>query len=374
MIKILVIEDAHPLRKDIIEMLTFEGYDVRGAENGLVGVRVAREYMPDLIICDIMMPELDGHGVLAELQKDTHLAAIPFIFLTAKTDKNDVRLGMDSGADDYLTKPFTANELITTVHARLDKRAILTKWTDERLARLCDSIILALPHELRTPLTGIIGFSDILAMDCRQMSPDKIEEMANYINSAAQRLYHLTENYLVYAQLEVIRTDPERVEAMRQFVTESARSVVENEATQKAQQHKREGDLVLNLSGDTSISILDDNFKKIVDELMDNAFKFSTAGTPVTVTETVKDGKYTLSITDQGRGIQPEQVREIGAYMQFERETYEQQGSGLGLIITKNLVEIHNGDLTIESTPNQRTTAVVTLPLAHVSEKSATPL
>ena len=92
MSKILVIEDAESLRNDIIEMLTFEDFDVRGAENGRVGVDTARQYLPDLIICDIMMPELDGYGVLSELRKEEKTLAIPFIFLTAKTDRIDASI------------------------------------------------------------------------------------------------------------------------------------------------------------------------------------------------------------------------------------------------------------------------------------------
>src|SRR5687768_15229318 len=98
MTKILVIEDVHYLRDDVIEVLRFEGFDVRGAENGLVGVEVAREYMHDLIICDIMMPEMDGYGVLETLRSDLKTATIPFIFLTAKTDRVDMRHGMGMGA------------------------------------------------------------------------------------------------------------------------------------------------------------------------------------------------------------------------------------------------------------------------------------
>src|SRR5690606_34418328 len=100
--KILVVEDEQSLRKDIIEMLSYEGFEVLGAENGRVGIEEARKHLPDLIICDIMMPELDGYAVLDELRKETRTAAIPFIFLTARTDKMDRRLGMEQGADDYL--------------------------------------------------------------------------------------------------------------------------------------------------------------------------------------------------------------------------------------------------------------------------------
>jgi signal transduction histidine kinase len=366
MTKILVIEDSHALRKDIVEMLSFEGFDVRDAENGLVGVQRAREHLPDLIICDIMMPELDGYGVLTELQKDTAISTIPFIFLTAKTDKMDVRYGMELGAEDYLTKPFTASELIKSVQTRLKKREVLTEVAHRRFKNLQDNIILALPHELRTPLTGIIGFSDILTLDAAELPAKRIAEMAQYIYGAAQRLYRLTENYLTYAQLEVIRADEERVNTFRQMYTANPWSVVENEAVQKAQQYGREANLKLVSDKQIPVGISDDNLKKIAEELIDNAFKFSEIGTAVEVREAIRDNKYILTISDHGRGMSPEQISDIGAYMQFERKWYEQQGNGFGLIIARRLAEIHGGDLSVERTPDQRTNIVITLPLAAV--------
>jgi signal transduction histidine kinase len=362
--KILVIEDAHALRKDIMEMLGFEGYDVRGAENGLVGVEAAGEFRPDLIICDIMMPELDGYGVLAALQKDTINATIPFIFLTARTDKGDVRAGMELGANDYLTKPFTATELIKAVQTQLNKHLLIVEQTEGKLKGLRDNIILALPHELRTPLTGILGFSDILAADCDHMEPNKISEMAQYIHSAALRLYRLTENYLVYAQLEVILTDQNRIQGIRRFSTDDPRSIVEDAVLQKAQELQRESDVVLTVNDDVNVHILHENLKKIAEELVDNAFKFSQPGTPIEVASRVEGEQYILTFVDHGRGIPPEHIRDIGAYIQFGRQLYEQQGSGFGLAIVQRLVQLHGGELDIDSFPDRETRVTVKLPLA----------
>jgi len=367
-IKILVIEDAHALRKDILEMLSFEGFDVRGAENGLLGVQTAREYHPDLIVCDIMMPELDGYGVLTELQKDASEATIPFVFLTARTDKGDMRQGMELGANDYLTKPFTANELINTVRAQLNKRVKFDLLSRKKMDHLRDNIILALPHELRTPLTGILGFSDILASDSHYMEPNKIAEMAHYIHSAALRLYRLTENYLVYSQLEVILTDPNRIQSIRQFSTSDPRFVIENVVMQKAQEAQRDSDVKLNLNNSehVAVSIFEENLKKIIEELMDNAFKFSQQGTPVEVSMRVEGGYYVLSVVDHGRGIPAEHIRDVGAYNQFGRKWYEQQGSGFGLAIVQRLAELHGGEVDIDSVPNKETRVTVKLPLEAV--------
>jgi DNA-binding NarL/FixJ family response regulator len=117
--KILVIEDEPEMRRNIMALLRFHDFEPIAAENGRRGVELARREKPNLILCDVMMPELDGHGVLQALQQDADLALVPFIFLTAKGEKDDLRSGMNLGADDYLTKPVANADLIQAIEARL---------------------------------------------------------------------------------------------------------------------------------------------------------------------------------------------------------------------------------------------------------------
>ena len=125
--KILLIEDNTEIRENTEEILTLANYEVLSAENGKIGVDLAQREKPDLIVCDIMMPELDGYGVLHILSKKQETANIPFIFLTAKTEKTDIRKGMLLGADDYLTKPFDDTELLNTIETRLRKYELRIK-------------------------------------------------------------------------------------------------------------------------------------------------------------------------------------------------------------------------------------------------------
>lgn len=117
--RILVIEDQAPMRRNIALMLEMEGFEVFTAANGRTGVEVALEKRPDLVICDVMMPELDGHGVVQRLRAEETTATVPFIFLTARSDKGDVRIGMNFGADDYLIKPVVREDLLAAVETRL---------------------------------------------------------------------------------------------------------------------------------------------------------------------------------------------------------------------------------------------------------------
>jgi DNA-binding NarL/FixJ family response regulator len=119
--KILVIEDEPEMRRNLTTVLRLEKFQALPAENGRIGVELAKKEKPDLILCDVMMPELDGYGVIAALRANTKTAAIPFIFLTAKGEKPDIRAGMNLGADDYLTKPVAKADLLAAIRSRLER-------------------------------------------------------------------------------------------------------------------------------------------------------------------------------------------------------------------------------------------------------------
>lgn len=130
--KVLLIEDDVVLRENTAELLELSNYNMMTARNGKLGVELAIANLPDIIVCDIMMPELDGYGVLEALSKNETTKHIPFIFLSAKTERRDVRKGMDLGADDYITKPFEEDELISAIESRLAKAAILKDISDKK--------------------------------------------------------------------------------------------------------------------------------------------------------------------------------------------------------------------------------------------------
>lgn len=137
--KILLIEDDVVLRENTAELLELSGYEVCSAADGKKGIKAARELKPHAIVCDIMMPEVDGYGVLEALSKDPETQRIPFIFLTAKTERKDFRKGMEMGADDYLTKPFEEAELIGAIESRIAKNAILDELHEDEKHAVADS-------------------------------------------------------------------------------------------------------------------------------------------------------------------------------------------------------------------------------------------
>ena len=364
MFKILVIEDDADILQNIIDTLHIEGYECRGANDGIPGVDIAKSWLPDLIVCDIMMPGMNGYDVLMELRNYNETAKIPFIFLTAKTEWSDMRKGMLLGADDYLTKPFVPEELIEAIKIRLKKNEELTKSYRNRIESLRQNIARSLPHELRTPLTGIIGYSELLLMDFDTMSKDRIKEWLEVIYNSGLRLHRATENCLMYAQLEITALDNERLSDLRQASCQDVEHIINMVAKAKASQYKREDDLKLNIKN-VSIRISEPDLTKIVEELCDNSFKFSEEKSSIFIETQITVNSLIIKVTDFGRGISPESLKEVGAYMQFERALYEQQGLGLGLVIVKRLVELYGGQFFVQSEQGQGTGVAVALPLSQ---------
>ncbi|ERT08857.1 response regulator [Lyngbya aestuarii BL J] len=363
MSKILVIEDEFAIRDNIIELLEIEDFEVFSAENGRIGFQQASEHLPDLILCDVMMPDLDGYGVLSALRSNPTTATIPFIFLTAKAEHTDIRQGMGLGADDYLTKPCTAEELLEAVKTRLKKQEIFEKQSQLKLDELRRSITHSLPHELRTPLNGILGNTELLLLELEDLDVDEMRKMLEDIRTSSQRLNRLIINFLLYADLELISANNQRIQALQKSSVSSVDTLISDAAKEQARLFNRETDLQLKLQ-DSPVKIAATRLAKLVEELVNNAFKFSEPGTPVSVKTEVKDNKFVLLVSDKGREMTPEEIQKVGAYLQFERKLYEQQGSGMGLSIVKRLVELHDGKLIIESIPNKETTVRVELAIA----------
>jgi two-component system sensor histidine kinase/response regulator len=364
--KILVIEDEEAVRANIVEMLDAEGFNVIEAEDGVVGAQSAREHLPDLVLCDIMMPRMDGHAVLKALRQDASTVIMPFVYLTAKADWADVRQGMELGADDYLIKPFTRGQLLQAISTRLAKQSVITAKTQSKLDDLRESIALALPHEMRTPLTSIKAYSEMLVADCDSMQPHEIRGMSQALLAGSQRLHNLVMNFLLYAELEIARRDPTYADSFLGDEACRAQPVVTDTAIRQARHAGRDADLSLELQ-DGVITMARSHVHKIADELLSNAFKFSPPGTPVNATGFLDDHTYTLFVQDHGCGMTAQQIADVGAYLQFERKRHEQQGQGLGLAIVKNLVELRGGTLQIESIYGRQTTVRVTLPAESYS-------
>lgn len=358
--KILVIEDEESYRQIISMTLQMMGYEIVEATNGLDGLAAAKMHHPDLILCDVNMPKMDGHELLSALKKEQEFGGIPFVFLTGNAGPGDLRKGMQAGADDYLTKPFTAEELINAVEVRLTKKKTIQKFFESQFDDIRSNIALSLPHEFRTPLNGILGFSQVL-MDEDGISEQEVKQIGAMINNSGKRLHHLLENLVLFGQIQLWRTDAAKISALRKDrsgrIADALQGVIENLTVK----HERPG-AVLTTFVDAEARISAQYLGKIVEEVVDNALKFSDPGTSITVDAAVNGSSIVLTVRDAGRGMSEEQLGKISGFQQFERGYYEQQGAGLGLALTQALTEFHDGSLNIVSEKNLGTTVTITLP------------
>lgn len=367
--KILVIEDEYSIRRSIIKILEIDGFEVIEAEDGHQGLLYAKKQHPDLILCDILMPELDGYLVLTEIRQDSSTATVPFIFLTARSSRKDLRHGMELGADDYLIKPFTRDELLNAVKTQIEKREKLANQYEEKIQHLQETISYSLPHELQTPLSAIFGFSEMLYDQCETLKSDEIKQISRILKHSAERLDKMIQNYVLYTQLEALATNPEELDKIKNEQVIGTKYLVSLVAGQKAEEFHREKDLILDLE-DAILQISEKGLLKILTELTDNAFKFSKPGSPVYIKATVENQKYIIEIIDQGIGMTHQQVQHIDAYVQFDRTVYEQQGFGLGLAIVKRLINLYDGQFEITSTAQKSTTATIQLKIKSESDQT----
>jgi len=353
--KILVIEDELLILESIIEILQNEGYECLKAVNGEEGTRRAKDETPDLIICDIQMPVLNGYEVLQNLRANPRTSTIPFIFLSALVDKSDLRKGMILGADDYLTKPFEPEELICSVKTRLEKLDAITK----RMDVLRDSIALALPHELQTPLVTIMGYAEMLSEKFKASDDREALEFSEAIQQSGVRLNRLIKNFIFYEKLEQMSNN---AQALLKGVSEINTDLVNDTSYRVAKRFNRKDDLEISVEKSV-ISIPITYLSILIEELLDNALKFSDKDTKVTLSGNIKDQSYQIIIADNGKGMTEEQLVNIRAYLQFERDKYEQQGMGLGLIISMKIAEVYGGSIKINSEYGEYTKVIVSLPL-----------
>jgi two-component system, sensor histidine kinase and response regulator len=191
---VLIIDDSEEVRSVIAKALDYFGFYTRQAKDGMTGVQLALDWRPDLIICDVRMPAMDGYRTLAAVRELPAIAATPFIFLTAASDKSDMRRGMASGADDYLTKPFTTEELLEAVTTRLARQADLQCEIYKKAEKLRQDIVHLLSKEISAPLEGILGLSLSMMKEYAAFPPEKLLANAREINESVQRLNQLAKS------------------------------------------------------------------------------------------------------------------------------------------------------------------------------------
>ncbi len=361
---ILVVEDNAIVLESIVESLKIHGYHVLQALNGLEAIPLAQKYLPHIILSDIMMDGMDGYALLNELRKDPATALIPFLFMSAKTDFDDIRFAMNLGADDYITKPFSPSSLVTTIKTRISKNAMMQSAVHDKIKQLTENLAYAMPHELRTPMTAIMGCADLIKRNIDPLNTEEILLCSDLIDTSVRRLYRLIEQFNHYAQLTLIEAEPLRRKQLYTQMTMYAGDTINEFVMEEATRNARTERIVIEDNiGDAILPIKSYYLEMIVREVLNNAFKFSAPDSPIRVVLSKTPQGYVISMNDKGRGISKQHIRNIEAFTQFERQQYEQQGVGLGLALVKKILDLYGGKFIMHSEQGIGTTVQMILPL-----------
>ncbi len=372
---ILVIDDE-PNNFDVIEtFLSEQDYLLHYAVSGQDAIASLDLFQPDVILLDVMMAGINGIETCRRIKAMPQWNAVPIIMVTALTSKQELSRCLTAGADDFISKPVDSLELRARVKSMLrikqqyDQLNILYSLQEStinvlqnNLDELCSSLAYTLPHKLNIPFNKVFGAIGLLVEDHEDMSKEELNELLAVAQKSLQRLEKLTKRFFQYARLEMFSNNPKTNEKIIILPTKiSTQTLIKNIAKAKVESADRLGDLGGDI-GDVEVYISKKDLAFIVDELLENAFKFSDPKTPVQIISQLKDEKFHLTISDQGRGMTEDQIARVGAFMQFELKNYQQQGIGIGLKIVKKIIENHRGTFSISSIYKQGTTVNVTLP------------
>jgi len=370
---ILIVDDTPENIDILVELL--EDFDKQIAISGEDALETAFEgEPPDLILLDIMMPEMDGYEVCRRLRTNERTRDIPVIFLTAKTEKDDIIKGFEAGGQDYLTKPFDARELMERVKTQLELRSqreilknmnvILEEKVQERTARLNEanqklevanrellgldeaknSFLTMISHEIRTPLNGIIGASYFLKSTLAE--DNELSDFVEMLQISADRLEHFSLTALLITQLQAgYKVSTEKIEMDK--LVESC--IKENYDKAKAKEISVVKENLVD--DDTVIEVNQSLIKRALNSIINNAIKYSNQKDIISIKEWNDNGKLSIECSDNGRGFTQEALDHLFKSFGLGEQHYD-NNVGLSLKVAKQIMEVHGGDIRINNLNN----------------------
>ncbi len=345
--KILVIEDEQDIRDSIQEIVEMAGYAVTPTSNGAAGIKALMHNPFDLIICDIMMPEMDGFSLLSALKKDPSFVT-PFIFLTAKVQSNDLRTGMNLGADDYLHKPFKSKDLLSAIETRLSKHEKLNQLQSQKAALLEKTIELMVGHEFKNPMNGIINFNTLIAENAISLNNEKLQSLCSYLQISAERLlttYDKINTYYTLQKALQLNEIPDEGTPDPHHIMDDIKSVM----------HKYDRVKDLDYTEPKPPLFFSKLIHTATKELIENACKFSEKGTPISIRIFEDLAGRSIRITNHTMHTNAAALNKYCLFEQYHRDLAEQQGLGIGIAITKLIASIHKGSVVFNEVENETT-------------------
>lgn len=361
---ILLVDDDIAILDGVTDLLRLYGYNVITATDGQQALEIMQSCVPDLVVADIMMPNMNGYDLFQAVRQRQEWAAIPFIFLTALGQQSDIRRGIKLGADAYVTKPFEPEDLLVAIQARLKRVHEIQSATQVDVERMKQQLITIFGHELRTPLSYIYGYVNLLQEQHGELDEQTVQEMLDGVQRGAERLVQLIEDLMLLVRLDSgllkmeieVRQEPVQINAIVQEVLAKLKPAADEHAVTLASR----------VPEDLVIWCMPNYLAEALLRLVDNAIKFSKRGEPgyVLVEAGSQADQAVIHVHDQGIGIDPSQFEQIfDRFHQVDRQKMEQQGAGLGLTIARGLIRLHGGDISVQSELGRGSTFSIYLPL-----------
>ncbi len=346
--KVLIVDDI-PHNVEILETSLEDKYILETAGSGEEALEIIPKFRPDLVLLDIMMPGIDGYEVCRRIKADDNLSYIKIILVTGKALVEERLKGYEVGADDYVTKPFVIRELEAKI------KVFLNLKRSREIDQLKTDLLILFAHETRTPLNGIIGGSDLLMLD--DSLDESVKQTVKLISESGNRLLGFIDKTMLLCELKSVPNLKRHVQ--------SANDAISNIDVSLSEKAKEKG-INLQFKGSTEdISFEADwvMLEKAVRYVIDNAIKFSKDDGTVYIDWNKSDDEFSIKIRDEGEGIPDEWIGKIFDEFAVKDIVHHQKGQGLSLAISKHILEIHGGSISVESEQGQGSTFTLNIPI-----------
>ncbi len=359
--KILIVDDVPNNIQVVANILRGEGYQMTFSRSGQAALEKIQTIDFDLILLDIMMPDMDGFQVCSRIKADHRTRDVPIIFLTARNDADSIVQGLELGAVDYINKPFNQAELKARVKTHLQLKHIRESLTHANAMK--DKFFSIIAHDLRNPFNHLLGFSELLLERFDELSDERKKEFITNIYNSSQNVYKLLENLLSWSRLQLGKFEWNPGFFSLKEVVDETLDLLNHQAANK------NITLASGLDDQTTVYADADMIKTVVRNLVSNAIKFSNEGGKIQLNTAVKENMLCLMVDDKGVGLSTEDCEKLFKIdAHFTRYgTSSESGSGLGLILCREFVEKNGGKIEVESAIGKGSVFKFTIPTVKQS-------
>jgi two-component system, sensor histidine kinase and response regulator len=376
-VDILIIEDSAVFAEYLSEIIKKEGYRTTIAETGKLSFSFLNKHQYNLVLLDMELPDCSGTEILKHIRRKYNQTELPVIFISATTDEQKIIEALESGANDFISKPFSeitlkikiknllqlhfsGIQIVENLKIREEQNSRLQKLTDELSQAIKDKdlFISILAHDLKSPFNALLGFSDLLIANLRSYGMDEIEKQLKVIHKTSHQTYALLEDLLLWskAQAGILPFQPEEI------IFEKVSLELINDLKYQADIKQIEIKVIQQVNNSLFVDL--QMFKTILRNLVSNAMKFTHPHGKISILATNQNGKMIVSVADNGTGMDEETKSKlfIASQPYSTRGTTGEKGTGLGLLLCKNFVEKHGGEIWVESEAGKGSNFQFTIP------------